>query len=218
MGLCYIITVIGAQVLREEREPAVGLRSRKKLRTTLAIESAALDLFDEQGYDATTVEQIADRAEVSTTTFFRYFGNKAEVVLNDHSRQLPALHQAIVDRPAAEDDLTAIEHALQTSWVGAIDPQLTARKWRIVGTSPLLRGLSFERGLRWLDTITEALAHRRELDVPDEHCSVAANAALGVLNAAVDSWMQAGCGDDLSDRIGRSFAVMAELCGSWLKP
>src|ERR1700749_964198 len=75
-------------------EPA-GLRERKKARTRAAIRQEALRLFREQGYQATTVEQIAAAAEVSPSTFFRYFPTKEDVVLQDDMdvRLLEALEQ-----------------------------------------------------------------------------------------------------------------------------
>lgn len=208
--------VTHAQVVLRGAEPQPdGLRARKKAKTRLVIEEAALALFDEQGYEATTVEQIAERAEVSTATFFRYFPSKAEILLNDHGQQLPALHAAILERPAHETELVAVRCAVLDHWVAAIDPERTAHKARIVATSPLLEGLSLERGARWLEVIADALARRRGLDAADARAVLAARVALAVLAAAVEAWLAAGCRDDLAATVGHRFDLMADLCREW---
>jgi AcrR family transcriptional regulator len=71
------------KVSQDHKPPTPGLRERKKAKTRAAIQEHALRLFQEQGYDATTVEQIAEAAEVSPSTYFRYFPTKEEVVLYD---------------------------------------------------------------------------------------------------------------------------------------
>ena len=63
--------------------PQPGLRERKKTKTRFAIQQEALRLFQDQGYHATTVEQIAEAAEVSASTVFRYFPTKDALVLTD---------------------------------------------------------------------------------------------------------------------------------------
>jgi AcrR family transcriptional regulator len=205
-----------AQVAFRQQEPRLeGLRSRKKAKTRVAIEDAALELFDEQGYDSTTVEQIAERAEVSTTTFFRYFPSKAEVLLSDHGQHLPALHAAIIGRPADENELLAVRRAVVQEWVAAIDPERTAHKARIVSTSTVLQGLSYERGFRWLEEIADALARRRGVPSPDNRSSLGARAALAVLATAVEGWLSGGCRGDLVEAVENRFDLMAELCGEW---
>ncbi len=189
-----------------------GLRERKKVKTRLAIEDAALALFEERGYEATTVDEIADRAEVSTTTFFRYFPTKADVLLGDHGIQLPAIRQTIVDRPASENDLVAIWRALQAEWVAEVNSERTARKARIVATSDLLIGLSYHSGQRWLTVLVEALAQRNGLEPTDERCSLAARVGLGALASAVESWIAEGCDSNLGERVDLSFDRMRETC------
>ena len=62
---------------------AVGLRERKKQKTRESIQRTALRLFERQGYEETTIEQIAAAAEISESTFFNYFPTKEDVVLYD---------------------------------------------------------------------------------------------------------------------------------------
>ncbi len=86
-----------------------GLRERKKARTRASIREHALRLFREQGYHATTVEQIAAAAEVSPSTFFRYFPTKEDVVLQDDmdTRMVEALER----QPAGLGPVTAVRAA-----------------------------------------------------------------------------------------------------------
>ena len=80
--------------------PPPGLRERKKIKLRRAIQTTALRLFETQGYEHTTVEQIAEAAETSTTTFYRYFPTKEDVVLDNDAS--PLFEVAVATRPAGE--------------------------------------------------------------------------------------------------------------------
>jgi AcrR family transcriptional regulator len=188
-----------------------GLRQRKKVRTRSAIEDAALALFEKQGYEATTVEQIAAKAEVATATFFRYFPSKADVLVGHSNQQLPAMTQAILARPREESDLLAIRRAILDEWVRRVDPRLTARKARIVASSDLLSGLSYHRGQQWLVAFVDALAERRGVAVDDARCALIARFALAALASAVEGWILGGCVGDLAEAIEASFDLTVEV-------
>jgi AcrR family transcriptional regulator len=195
-------------------DAADGLRSRKKERTRRAIEDAAPDLFAEQGYEATTVDQIAERAEVSKATFFRYFATKGEVIFGSAADRYEALRSAIVDRPADEDDVSAVRHAIQQDWTHTLDPDRTVRQARAARTSPVLRGLSFDLGVQWQAAIAESLARRHRLATPDQRCRLVSMLAFAVLSNAVNVWLDSTGRDDLAGVIDHAFDLFADIGGS----
>ncbi|MGY1846475.1 MULTISPECIES: TetR/AcrR family transcriptional regulator [unclassified Blastococcus] len=85
-----------------------GLRERKKLATRLALHRAALELVAERGLDAVSVEEIADRAEVSPRTFFNYFATKVDAVVGLDPADLTKVASEFADRPAAETPVEAL--------------------------------------------------------------------------------------------------------------
>jgi AcrR family transcriptional regulator len=93
-----------------ERRPAQGLRERKKVKTRAAIQRHALRLFRVQGYDATTVNQIAEAAEISPSTFFRYFPTKEDVVLFDALD--PILFAVFAAQPPQLSPIEALRRAI----------------------------------------------------------------------------------------------------------
>jgi AcrR family transcriptional regulator len=189
-----------------------GLRERKRVRTRAAIEHAALELFEAQGYEATTVEQIAARAEIGPATFFRYFPSKAEVVVGQGDQQLPSMRQAILARPADENPLVAVRHAVLDEWVAAVDPQLTARRSTIVASSDALSGLSYHRGRMWLDVFAAALAERRGVAADDPRCVLIARISLEALATAVEAWIESGDEADLATAVAAAFDLTADVC------
>src|SRR4051812_1414551 len=87
---------------------SIGLRERKKQRTRETIVAVATKLFAEQGYDATTTAQIAEAAEVSSSTFFIYFPTKADVVFSLFDAMIESADKRVLGRPADESATHAV--------------------------------------------------------------------------------------------------------------
>jgi AcrR family transcriptional regulator len=188
------------------------MRSRKKARTRLAIQDAALDLFADQGYDETTVDQIAQRADVSASTFFRYFGTKADIILNDHDSQLTDLCIAVRNQPANVRDVEAVRRALQAAWVPNIDPVRTIRTERAVARSASLCGIAYNVGRGWMDAVAAALADRRGDPDALEECLLIARTALGVFGGATEQWVSGEASEDFGTLIDQGFKMLEHMC------
>ena len=166
-----------------------GRRERHKRTTRQALEEAALVLFARDGFDATTVEAIAERAEVSPRTFFRYFAAKEEVLDMGWAERRERLARLVREAPAVADDLAAAVAALE-----GIAVDFEAERHRVVlraaavASSSALRGRTADTLTAWEATLAEGLAARRGLDVPDEEAGVAAAVAVALWRWAIRRW------------------------------
>jgi len=199
-------------------EPAEGLRSRKKAKMRMMIEDAALRLFAEQGYEATTVEQIAAEVEISATTFFRYFPSKADVVLVHQDAHMAELRRVILEFPAEVSDMMAVRHAMLSVWVPNIDPEHTRRSSPAVATSSALRSRYDDLSRNWLEGIAQALADRRGIAEPDDEATLTARVALGVFIDGIRAWSKGSCDDGVEAMIKRSFDILRTLAADWARP
>lgn len=199
------------------RAVPAGLRDRKKERTRRAIQQAALDLFAERGYDATTVEAIAAQADVSTTTFFRYFRSKEDVVFADRTYRESVLGPAIVDRPPEEGDMAAVRWAIERFWIGTVDPEIVAKQSRAAASSPALLGRGLEVASSFEKAVSEALAKRRGVAPDDPSCRMTASVAVSVLGHAVTSWAQGDRSISLPDAIRDAFDLLTTSSREWSK-
>jgi AcrR family transcriptional regulator len=193
-------------------ESISDMRTRKKARTRLAIQDAALHLFAEQGYEETSVEQIALRADVSASTFFRYFGTKADIILNEHDSQLWQLCAAVRNQSKDVPDVEAVRRALQAAWVPHVDPVRTIRTERAVARSAFLCGVAYKIGRRWMDAVAGALVERRGDPGALDECLLIARTALGVFGGATEHWASSEAKEDFGALVDQGFEMLERMC------
>jgi AcrR family transcriptional regulator len=170
----------------DERQ-ALGLRERKKARTRAAIQQHALRLFRDQGYAGTTVDQIADAAEVSQSTFFRYFPTKEDVVLYDDYD--PLLIAAFHAQPAELSPIEALRDAMH-GVIGELPPgelDLERERGRLIFAVPELRARFMDQFAATIGMLAQALATRIGRDPDDFAVRNFAGAVIGIALAGTQA-------------------------------
>jgi AcrR family transcriptional regulator len=108
-------------------EAATGLRERKKARTREAIVSAAFELFEERGFEGTTIADIADKAEIAPRTFFSYFPSKDDVVFHDFEENFAQVGDLLREREPGTNAFDALRAGIEEG-MGPPDPSHLAEK------------------------------------------------------------------------------------------
>lgn len=191
----------------------MGLRERKKQQTQRRIVDAALHRFAQHGYEATTVEQICDDANVSVTTFFRYFRAKSEVLFGHNEGRGSDLQALIKERPAHESDLMAVHQALRIFHErgGFEDDARRLRRYRVTNETPVLRGRAQEDAAHWQQEVATALAQRRSIPADSQEVRFTTAIAFTILRFAEHEWCaQEGAVDWLTS-LAEAFDCYASL-------
>ncbi|MDT0442566.1 TetR/AcrR family transcriptional regulator [Streptomyces johnsoniae] len=187
-----------------------ALRERKRVRTRRAIRKAAYDLFDKHGYEGTRVDQIAEAAEVSTSTVFRYFPTKEDIVLASDDN--PFLEAALRARPEQETPLAALREAMRESMLAEhATPEAKAeifRRMRLVSTVPALRARLPETMAITSEHLTRALADRTGHPPEGLELRVFVGAVVGGFREALMYWSEQGMHEDLRDVVDRALDVL----------
>lgn len=176
-------------------KPRTGLRERKKARTRAEIQQQALRLFQEQGYAETTVEQIAEAAEVSPTTVYRYFPTKPDLVIYDDLDE--PMMAALRAQPADMSSLEAMRQAITTVFGGSIGQELEVQRQRanLVREVPELRAAMIDEFTRTLRLMATTIAERAGDKADDDEVLALAGAVLGLtlaawLSSEADGWTE----------------------------
>ena len=142
------------------QQGTLTLSERKKQKAMLRIQQCALELFMRQGYDATTVEQIAEAAEVSQSSFFRYFQTKGAVILYDSLD--PVIIDIFLKQPAHMSVVRAFREAMKLAYASLPSDRLMLERerFRLIITVPELTTVILTEMAQGLDMLAIMIAKR----------------------------------------------------------
>lgn len=148
--------------LQGDSQPALSWQNKKKAKTRAAIQREALRLFKEQGYNETTIEQIAEASEISRITFFRYFATKADVVLCDIDFIDDTVLEATLSEPSELSPIQALRDALFKLFMESPSEETEQIKERqlLLRTVPELRTATLNHFAGKIQLIKEMVAER----------------------------------------------------------
>jgi AcrR family transcriptional regulator len=176
--------------------PAESLRERKKRRTRDALLRAALELFTTQGYERTTVDEIAEAVEVSQRTFFRYFAGKEDAAFTAQDIAEAHFVEAVRARPPHEAPMEALRRAVLEGWdtmsesvAAAVPVELYLRMYRVIESTPVLLAAHLRRSADTEETLARLLAEREGVDVDrDPRPRLAVAVFGGVIRVTERRW------------------------------
>jgi AcrR family transcriptional regulator len=187
-----------------------ALRERKKQQTRLDLIRAAIRLFQEGGYDATSVDDIIDAAEYSKSTFFRYFGSKEDVVFFDLPERLDSLQGTLKLAPDDADPWVVAREALTElilSFNTQSERELEQACVALWFSEPALRRRYAEIILGWESQLAEFFARSRNVAPPTDIIGkTMASAMIGVGRAVTE--MQLSPPKAVEEMIGRGFDLL----------
>ena len=189
---CHFATMIRVQI-------ATGLRERKKERTRQVIIESAWELFLKKGYDATTVEEIAEAAVISRRTFFRYFPNKEAVVFHESPDRLSYFRSLLA---RGGKGFEAVNHAcLEIARHYEANKEAVVEEYKLIKSSATLIMREGEIDREWMVAIAETLVTRRS-PAAVRRSRVLAGAVFGAIRATLNEWLSFDGSSDLV-RLGK---------------
>jgi AcrR family transcriptional regulator len=172
-------------------EAPQGLRERKRRQTRERIAEAAMDLFLAKGFDATTVDEIAQAADVSKRSFFDYFGGKEEVVFAGQDTFGEARARAIAARPTDEPAARAVEEALVATVAVAAYPRVYAID-ELIRHTPSLHARDYLKYAKLEATLADALIAREPQTHERFRSRLLAMVVVGAMRLAAGAWRTQG--------------------------
>lgn len=184
-------------------------RKRQLVRDELA--DAAVKLLASQGFDETTVDQIAAGVGMSRRTFSRYFETKEDVFVHMLAKAGTQLRGELRAQPADESPAVALRAALSAfTCLSDENPDKTLRVSRLILDTPALLARFLERQSQWQTDMSAILGERTGLDpATDMRPTLAAGVALTAFNVALRRWVDSQGTMDMNELVDQAFAIVA---------
>ena len=187
-----------------------GLRQRKRAQTRERLTRAAMALFLERGFEATTLDDIAAAADISRRSFFHYFASKEDVVFAWQEASTAALVAAIAARPAAESMIEAAENAISVM-VEQLEPGEAMAMAQLKRDNPALQArdqLKYEKLER---ALADALNKRAGHSTEKLQARLVAMIATGAMRVAGELWVSGGAREKPQALVKRTFAAIRAI-------
>ena len=189
---------------------APGLRQRKRQQTRERLTQAAIALFLERGFEATTLDDIAAAADISRRNFFHYFASKEDVVFAWQDESTAALIAAVAARPPDESLLTAAENAILAT-VTQLKPGEATAIARLKRDNPALQARDQVKYEKLERSLAEALAKRAGHKPEKLQARLVAMIATGAMRIGGEFWADEGAREKPEALVKRTFAAIRAI-------
>jgi AcrR family transcriptional regulator len=188
----------------------VGLRERKKLKTRRLLSEIALRRFVEKGVDATTVEEICEEAEVSVSTFFRYFPSKEAAAFPDEEEKVRVVSDVLDTAPDKEPLHKTVRRAALALAEWDLEGKAELHRWQeLLRDEPALAAYGLRLQTESMELFTKLIAARMGVDpVSDMRPGLGVGMAYAAVNSAWSVWTARGSDGDPRDLINEAFDVV----------
>jgi AcrR family transcriptional regulator len=190
----------------------VGLRERKREQTVERLQRVALALMSDRGFDAVSIDDICDAADISKTTYYRYFESKEDVLLGRAEENLELMRSAFAECPPDEPLIPAARYAYHR-YAATIEADREARLLvnRIAQSTPSLIARHLSHHKRWEDLLrTEA--QRRAPEGTDPMLTwVQAATVAAAMRAAAEYWLEHGAERPITELVDAALDALSDL-------
>jgi AcrR family transcriptional regulator len=187
------------------------LRERRRQRTAAEIERAALELFTARGFDAVTIDDIAEAAHISRRTFFRHYASKDDVLLGDPRRDEQLLLKALDNLPAEMSPVDALHAALlELAADLEADARTTLHRIQVLDEAPKAMATAFTQRQGYLDRLSPIIAARMNVDeVADMRPRLIVGTSISAMYVGIWHWLRNNANEPLTTVVAEALSAVA---------